>query len=1198
MSRRSAGKRINLSDDADADDTGFDMEEYHRQRQQMIEQASQHVEQTRQEIERAQEQADVIEAGRRPRRSAASAASAAMSYLTETEGQNDRVFFGTRKMSANPPEDKDDTFQAPLPPAPRPKPKPAPIPRAPRGRGGISGRGRGRGGGMAAAKRKRDWGGDEDEEEEIYSPSKSARGRGTGRRAANMPQAEDENQLYFIVRTGRASLQQTVDDWIEEYKVDRDGALLKLMQFFISASGCKGKITSEMQSDMEHGDIIRRMTEEFEEESGEYPLTTSGQYWKKFRANFCDFVGLLVKQCQYSIIYDQYLMDNVISLLTQLSDSQVRAFRHTSTLAALKLMSALVDVALTVSITLDNTARQYDSERAKNKDKRAADRIEVLTTKKQELEENMEEIRNMLTYMFKAVFVHRYRDIVPEIRSICMLEIGSWMKKFHQMFLDDSYLKYIGWTLHDKVGDVRLKCLQSLEPLYSSEELKNKLELFTSKFKDRIVSMTLDKEIEVAVEAVKLVISILKYHQEILSDKDCEHVYELVYSSHRAVAQAAGDFLNERLFLPDEQAVIDLRTKRGKARLPNTPLIRDLVQFFIESELHEHGAYLVDSLIESNAMMKDWECMTDLLIEEPGPKEEDLDDRQETSLIEIMVCCIRQAATGEPPIGRGPARRVLNVREQKQIQDDKIALTSHFITTLPRLLHAYQMDQDKMANLLVIPQYFDLEIYTTSRQEKALEQLLKLIAQTVEKHSETEVLEVAAQTLEKLCDKNLPIYGKCNIARSRLLDTIVNGYKESLDTYSSLLSGDEQPEEDERFALVSSLKKISIFYNCHDMSSLNIWDGLLKNIGASHEAVSEGAVLPLPSEAVKYCIDGCFFGLLWDKMEALENKDRDDVEAAVSDLKTRTQDFINMCSKLILDCSEDAWKEQAFLSICDLLIMFAHAQTGKLAEMQYTPDNELPAILNQFVQSYVFIEDTDDEIDDHQKIEELHKRRNFLASYCKLIVYNVIPTQFAADIFKHYVTFYNDYGDIIKATLGKARENNKTNCAKTMVQSLINKFNELKEAGDIDRNGEDFHSIKELAKRFALSFGLDAVKNREAVTTLHREGILVAVDPLENPLDPAGAPPNLPFLEFLTEFTNKLLKQDKKVLLDYLDKRVAGGVPSSRSEVWAPLHMYRNSLVHGEGESLPPPTRKAYQRKRRKSGSDDDDDPDDEDFRL
>jgi cohesin complex subunit SA-1/2 len=52
--------------------------------------------------------------------------------------------------------------------------------------------------------------------------------------------------------------------------------------------------------------------------------------------------------------------------------------------------------------------------------------------------------------------------------------------------------------------------LQALLPLYETEELKGKLELFTSKFKDRIVAMTLDKEFEVAVHAVKLVISILK----------------------------------------------------------------------------------------------------------------------------------------------------------------------------------------------------------------------------------------------------------------------------------------------------------------------------------------------------------------------------------------------------------------------------------------------------------------------------------------------------------------------------------------------------------------------------------------------------------------------------------------------------------------------------------------------------------------
>ena len=69
------------------------------------------------------------------------------------------------------------------------------------------------------------------------------------------------------------------------------------------------------------------------QESGDYPLIMTGPLYKKFRTNFCDFIAVLVRQCQYSILFDQYMMDNIISLLTGLCDSQVRAFRHTSTLA-------------------------------------------------------------------------------------------------------------------------------------------------------------------------------------------------------------------------------------------------------------------------------------------------------------------------------------------------------------------------------------------------------------------------------------------------------------------------------------------------------------------------------------------------------------------------------------------------------------------------------------------------------------------------------------------------------------------------------------------------------------------------------------------------------------------------------------------------------------------------------------------------
>lgn len=172
-------------------------------------------------------------------------------------------------------------------------------------------------------------------------------------------------------------------------------------------------------------------------------------------------------------------------------------------------MTALVDVALLVGVNYDNIVRQIETEKMKGGDKQNPRMVE-LTQRQTGLEDNMDEIKNMLTYMFKSVFVHRYRDTLYDIRAICMTEIGHWMSKFSQNFLDDSYLKYIGWTLHDKIGEVRLRCIQALLPLYENEQFKAKLELFTSKFKDRIINMTLDKEYEVSVHAVKLVINILK----------------------------------------------------------------------------------------------------------------------------------------------------------------------------------------------------------------------------------------------------------------------------------------------------------------------------------------------------------------------------------------------------------------------------------------------------------------------------------------------------------------------------------------------------------------------------------------------------------------------------------------------------------------------------------------------------------------
>ncbi len=44
------------------------------------------------------------------------------------------------------------------------------------------------------------------------------------------------------------------------------------------------------------------------------------------------------------------------------------------------------------------------------------------------------------------------RDVIAEIRVVCIEEIGMWMKMYSEAFLNDSYLKYVGWTMYDKVS--------------------------------------------------------------------------------------------------------------------------------------------------------------------------------------------------------------------------------------------------------------------------------------------------------------------------------------------------------------------------------------------------------------------------------------------------------------------------------------------------------------------------------------------------------------------------------------------------------------------------------------------------------------------------------------------------------------------------------------------------------------------------
>ncbi|XP_003443062.1 cohesin subunit SA-1a [Oreochromis niloticus] len=994
-----------------------------------------------------------------------------------------------------------------------------------------------------------------------------ARGRGKANGVAqHNGDGGDPVTLFEVVKLGKSAMQSVVDEWIESYKQDRDLALLDLINFFIQCSGCKGTVRIEMFRNMQNAEIIRKMTEEFDEDSGDYPLTMPGPMWKKFRYNFCEFISVLIRQCQYSIIYDEYMMDTVISLLTGLSDSQVRAFRHTSTLAAMKLMTALVNVALNLSIHQDNTQRQYEAERNKIAGKRANEKLELLLQKRKELQENQDEIENMMNSIFKGIFVHRYRDAIAEIRAICIEEIGVWMKMYSDAFLNDSYLKYVGWTLHDRQGEVRLKCLKALQNLYTNRELFPKLELFTNRFKDRIVSMTLDKEYDVAVEAIRLVTLILQGSEDALSNEDCENVYHLVYSAHRPVAVAAGEFLHRKLFSRhDPQAEEALAKRRGRSS-PNGNLIRMLVLFFLESELHEHAAYLVDSLWESSQeLLKDWECMTELLLEEPVQGEEMLSDRQESALIELMVCTIRQAAEAHPPVGRGTGKRVLTAKERKTQIDDKNKLTEHFIMALPMLLSKYQADSEKVANLLQIPQYFDLDVYSAGRMEKHLDALLKQIRLVVEKHIETDVLEACSKTYSILCSEEYTIMNRVDIARSQLIDEMTDRFAHSVE---ELLQEAEEADDDDIYNVLSTLKRLTAFHNAHDLTRWDLFGNCYRLLKAGIEQGS------MPEQIAVQALQCSHYSILWQLVKITEGvPSKDDLVA----LRRVVKSFLAVCQQCLSNVNTPV-KEQAFMLLCDLLMIFSHQliSGGRegLQPLVFNPDSTLQNELLNFVLDHVFIDQDDesqsmegDEEDEANKIEALHKRRNLLAAFCKLIIYDIVDMPAAADIFKHYMKYYNDYGDIIKETLSKTRQTDKILCAKTLILSLQQLFNELlqDQGPNLDRTSSHVSGIKELARRFALTFGLDQIKTREAVATLHKDGIEFAFK-YQNPRGPEFPPINLAFLEVLSEFSSKLIRQDKKTVHSYLEKFMSESMSERREDVWLPLISYRNSLLTGGDE--------------------------------
>ena len=72
-------------------------------------------------------------------------------------------------------------------------------------------------------------------------------------------------------------------------------------------------------------------------------------------------------------------------------------------------------------------------------------------------------------------------------------------------------------------------------------------------------------------------------------------IYEIVYCNNRQLAVAAGEFIKIKLFSPQLDQTVNTNantTVSVSALADNRQLLKDLVTFFVEGQVHTHPSYL------------------------------------------------------------------------------------------------------------------------------------------------------------------------------------------------------------------------------------------------------------------------------------------------------------------------------------------------------------------------------------------------------------------------------------------------------------------------------------------------------------------------------------------------------------------------------------------------------------------------------
>ncbi|DBA00613.1 TPA: hypothetical protein N0F65_007742, partial [Lagenidium giganteum] len=564
---------------------------------------------------------------------------------------------------------------------------------------------------------------------------------------------DDENTLFEAIKRGKCSIRNLLIEWRDRYETSEEDGTREILNFVLQACGGVGQCvpTTEKLEQLDMSDLVDYVVEDLAQSQEDYPIAPKAKQHKRFYRNFVDFWDTFVKESVESeLLFTSELISQFVDWLTTLSSAEVRAIRHTTTVAAYALGSALVEAASSLDEKLSVAKRQLNAEVSaqkkasakgsstkRNSARTTSKKMEQLQANKKMYEERLQQVLQLINSLFTGVIVHRYRDVMHEIRIESVETLGSWIEALPGHFLKDNYLKYLGWMLNDKHESVRYADVEMLRQLYENEAFTKKIELFTSRFLPRFLELCNDVDDDVVHSCIRLLIAVDK-RSLISSDVDLQSVEKLVFDeSNEEIRKAAAEFVCLQY---DAFGVAESTTtaKLKKEQL-NTQAIA-LVEF-AEEYIKNHQVppdavkTLVDAFwgLEDCQVLQDWQLLTNLLLVDNA----ELTGDQLTILIRLLLAAVRKIVDDDS-----------SASKKKSNEKGEIAVA--FCKELPNLLVRFQSDAEKLTLLVELVPLISLSSESIGQHLGHVKGLLEKLKHAYLSHAEEKLLKVLALSITHL----------------------------------------------------------------------------------------------------------------------------------------------------------------------------------------------------------------------------------------------------------------------------------------------------------------------------------------------------------------------------------------------------------------------------------------------------------------